>query len=511
MDINEEYLRIFGTEERPTLYAPDDKDYMSLRQEIIDAPREFNVRKILPFEGIQLLSYEDYLNKEVVKEAEKKGYRIFYIKKHEQEKLVFFAAGYYNAKDSRFVVLARSFFKSSFYFTQLSNSIKNTRKKLDFLGSFKYEGNKIVQMRDVVYDSASLAASYILGEKRSFSIWRDDRGRTLDAYYPIYRAKDIIDKEDSTFPNYTPKVPETPINPVASSIKEPIGTILNAINEAKKKNDTVPFGTHRIFYIKIEGVCDVSGYYVESSKRFIVLQGSSFKNNTSKYFDETPIGISRMRFIEAACFTNNPRNGQECVVSCDTRCKSASAAASYVLGRVSSYMSWKDANGKTLKDWYPNDFNTKDVQTTTESASKKPKEPKTKITISTLDANVAQEKNKVAQEMPSVQLFYIKKSFNAKRDCDAFGYYDPRTQKFILKEGSYLAIEMTDSYKFTAAGYSRRNFTSKYCKKDIKGYRLKYDYLFDTTSTAASYVLGRAANGWTEWKNAEDVSLAQTL
>ena len=29
------------------------------------------------------------------------------------------------------------------------------------------------------------------------------------------------------------------------------------------------------------------------------------------------------------------------------------------------------------------------------------------------------------------------------------------------------------------------------------------DYLFGSSSTAASVVLGRQANGWTEWKNKE--------
>lgn len=376
MDINEEYLSLFGTEEHPTLYASDDVEYNALRQTIIDAPREFNIKKSLPFEDIQLLSYEEFLKKEIVKVAEKKGFRIFYIKKHEQGKMTYFAAGYYNAENSKFVVLARTNFKKSNYFTTLANSIQDIRQRMIFLNSFRFDGNQIIQTKDVVYDSASLAASYILGRKRSFTIWRDDRGRTLDAYYPMYKSKDISEREERTFPNYSLEVSERPATTLVNTFNA-ISTILNASDNAKNENNNTPLDTHRIFHIKIEGTCDVSGHYVESSKSFIVLQGSRFKNNTSTFFDKTPLGISRIKFIEAACITQYSKDVLEWVVRYDTSCKSASAAASYILGRVSSYIYWKDENGKSLKSWYPNDFIKSEVHEN-EKAEKKQKESKDK-------------------------------------------------------------------------------------------------------------------------------------
>ena len=44
-----------------------------------------------------------------------------------------------------------------------------------------------------------------------------------------------------------------------------------------------------------------------------------------------------------------------------------------------------------------------------------------------------------------------------------------------------------------------------------KGLRLTFarDYLFDSPSGAAAAVLGRTANGWIEWKNAEGRTLSQ--
>lgn len=44
MDVNEEYESIFGVTQCPTLYVPNDVEYLSFRQEIIDVLREFNIR-----------------------------------------------------------------------------------------------------------------------------------------------------------------------------------------------------------------------------------------------------------------------------------------------------------------------------------------------------------------------------------------------------------------------------------------------------------------------------------
>lgn len=57
LDIDEEYERIFGKETHETLFGPDDADYQSLRQYILDSKREFNVKESLPFEDVTLLSY----------------------------------------------------------------------------------------------------------------------------------------------------------------------------------------------------------------------------------------------------------------------------------------------------------------------------------------------------------------------------------------------------------------------------------------------------------------------
>lgn len=60
-DINEEYEKVFGTTSRETIFSADDENYASLRKEILDAKREFNVKKVLPFDGIKLYPYEEYL------------------------------------------------------------------------------------------------------------------------------------------------------------------------------------------------------------------------------------------------------------------------------------------------------------------------------------------------------------------------------------------------------------------------------------------------------------------
>lgn len=55
IDVTLEYRRIFGENQRPTLFAPNDVDYADLRRQIIDAPNIHFNRQKLPFEGLSLL------------------------------------------------------------------------------------------------------------------------------------------------------------------------------------------------------------------------------------------------------------------------------------------------------------------------------------------------------------------------------------------------------------------------------------------------------------------------
>lgn len=274
-------------------------------------------------------------------------------------------------------------------------------------------------------------------------------------------------RKSKTIPNHTAPIVQTskPVKEIASLISQMVDSLL----QSKK----------HIFFLKIPGVCNASGYYVKEDNRFVVLKGSRFSKMVSPSFASTPLGVSRGRFIEAACIDQF----NEFVVKEDTRCKSPSAASSYLQGKAASYVEWIDSNGKYLKDFYPERF----VQTAT---SIKPVQAESKLVIS-----------------EQLHIFYIKRENTVGRDCDAFGYYDPNTQKFVIRSGSILALEMAATYKYSAAGITRRNILNKFCAKESKGYRLRKDKICDSPSAAAALVMGGSANGWDVWKDVHGRSL----
>lgn len=214
-DINKEYERVFGKETRKNIFSPDDEDYKSLRQFIIDSKREFNFNKSLPFEGITLLSYEEIERAKIVDEATSKGYRIFYIKRYVKNELATYAAGYFTPKDSRFVVLKGAFFGRSDYFTSLVRYFP-PHTRMRFSTDYLYSNGVITQKNDWFFSSASLAASCILGRKCTFREWTDDSGKTLDAYYVKYKSAGIDSMEDKSFPDYIK--PESPLADIIEAL-----------------------------------------------------------------------------------------------------------------------------------------------------------------------------------------------------------------------------------------------------------------------------------------------------
>ena len=332
-DINAEYEKVFGTTSRETLFSADDENYASLRQEILDAKREFNVKKVLPFDGIKLYPYEEYLRMGNVLDAEKHGYRIFYIRKYDGQELVCYAAGYFNAKDSRFVVLKGSFFHQTDYYKSLVCGL-NPLVGSSLTSAFENTKGTLKQTKDWTFTSASLAASLILGKKTTFREWKDNRGKSLAAYYAKYKDEFIDEKEDKAFPY----IPSVSIKTSTSKITDDAGTLLaNTVQSLLQPRKI----TH-VFNIEITGKCRVVGYYDDEDNRFVVKKGSCFRDSVDPDFDVKPLGESRRRFIEAACM----KSGPYLEVIKDTKCKSATAAASYIMGYEASYSLWKDNNGQ---------------------------------------------------------------------------------------------------------------------------------------------------------------------
>lgn len=91
----------------------------------------------------------------------------------------------------------------------------------------------------------------------------------------------------------------------------------------------------------------------------------------------------------------------------------------------------------------------------------------------------------------------------AGRGGNASGYIDG--DKFIVRKGSVISVDVTDSFQ---KGYlSTRN--ELISSGIIKNRRFVKDYIFSSASAAAAVILGRSANGRTEWTKLDGRTIAQ--
>lgn len=309
-DINEQYEIIFGKDHRLNIFSEDDAEYSALRQEIISAKREYNPRKLYPFSKVELVSYEDFTRMTIAQEMQKKGHRVFYIKRYDGEKLSVYAAGYFNSAFSEFVVLRESFGQNTYYSRDL---LRKLRLK-DGVSSdmrIKNEDALLLYRANVQYASASVAASIFLGRDATFLEWRDKRGKSLDAYYSQYKS------------GYAK----------AKAIPTNVG---NAI-------------VRKMFYIKRDEVynraCDASAYYDNVTGKFVVCANSLISFESSFSYAYSSDGAERMYLILNSCvrYKNYYR------LTKDVSFTSSNDAASFVVGcRVNGKEVWKDSCGEPL-------------------------------------------------------------------------------------------------------------------------------------------------------------------
>lgn len=277
-------------------------------------------------------------------------------------------------------------------------------------------------------------------------------------------------------------------------IKNPISK--DIINKAEKTNKIVQHPKEEsifavsekmhYFFIKEDGVCDAKGYYNEEKKYFFICKDSLVSYNTDIIYAACDTEKARHNFINKIC---EEIPGYYRVIR-DAKCRSALAAASYVLGRLADSSCWKDSNGKSLSDVYPNIYF---------SSIKKQEQPSPKK-----EKPVNPIKKTMLGRLP--RYYYIIRENMGDRSCNAKGTYDKVNDKFIILEGSVLAYEVTSSYRYTASDIKRNKFIQLNCKGKFEN-KLKRDAICNSPDEAACFVLGEKANGWTEWKSKEGISL----
>jgi len=93
-------------------------------------------------------------------------------------------------------------------------------------------------------------------------------------------------------------------------------------------------------------------------------------------------------------------------------------------------------------------------------------------------------------------------------DAAAEGVLD--NEGFLVLQGSKARKDLVDSAKVGWVHNIHQALLEKGAfKEEGKSYQFVRDYLFDSPSAAAAAVLGRHANGWTEWRTAQGQTLSQ--
>lgn len=116
-----------------------------------------------------------------------------------------------------------------------------------------------------------------------------------------------------------------------------------------------------------------------------------------------------------------------------------------------------------------------------------------KMLVNTLGHKVFEEKREISPSITPKELFYIKTS----RGCDAFG--EQTSEGFVVLKDSKIADSVTVSMSSSIKKF-RENLI---LKNKIVDCEFKEDFIFSSPSFAATLVMGRSANGLTEWKTVD--------
>lgn len=321
LDINEEYEKLVPPTVRKSLFD-ESEDYDSLREYIMSQPYNSLKKRKLPFSDIELIDYIDFRRGELIDQETAAHKHLFFIKQSVKGKPEFCnAVGYYIKQTKAFIVMPYSYIVTHASKGVPLPSVRRGNRNMD--GVNRYISTALS------FISPSDAASFVLGQKAGLDEWVDRRGKCLLEYYPELVAKpnpepeEIIEQEKES---YTPQIPPK----------------------------SVALDKH-LFYIKVKRVCDASGYFNPENGYFYICKDSFIALNADKEYEESPSGKARARLIASVCTKSHLFYN----VNREAKCRSASAAASYVLGEDSSYVEWEDENGKGLKDFYPEYFSGK--------------------------------------------------------------------------------------------------------------------------------------------------------
>ncbi|MPT32455.1 MAG: GIY-YIG nuclease family protein [Chryseobacterium sp.] len=115
------------------------------------------------------------------------------------------------------------------------------------------------------------------------------------------------------------------------------------------------------------------------------------------------------------------------------------------------------------------------------------------LLVNTLGHKVFEDKREQSSSKQQQIIFYI----NAARGCEAMG--EQTSEGFLVLKGSKVADSITPSLSNSFKNFREDLIT----KQIIVNNELTEDFIFSSPSYAAAIVMGRNANGLTEWKTSD--------
>ncbi|MDP2175664.1 MAG: GIY-YIG nuclease family protein [Bacteroidota bacterium] len=125
-----------------------------------------------------------------------------------------------------------------------------------------------------------------------------------------------------------------------------------------------------------------------------------------------------------------------------------------------------------------------------------------KMLVNTLGHKVFDEKRELKNNQKQ-DLFYIK----AIRGAEGLG--EQTSEGFLVLKSSKAAAKVVNSLTSSLINYRQKLINEKVIIDKGEYYEFPDDFIFSSPSAAASIILGRNANGLTEWKNKQGLSLKE--
>lgn len=125
-----------------------------------------------------------------------------------------------------------------------------------------------------------------------------------------------------------------------------------------------------------------------------------------------------------------------------------------------------------------------------------------KMLVNTLGHKVFEEKREFRPQQKQ-DLFYIK----AARGADGIG--EPTSDGFVVFKQSKAAATIVNSMSSNMISYRKNLIDEGVLVDKVDYFEFSDDYIFSSPSTAAGIVMGRNANGLSEWKNKDGKSLKE--